>query len=368
MSTLAADLRGETTADRARLADLDAQILDLKRSLSALRSQRQPVFERLDAYRYPVLTLPNEIITEIFLYFVPILPVCAPLMGLHSPILLTQICREWRQIALGTPNLWCTIELSDEIPWEQQKTLVDMWLSKSGCSPLSFYFDESAMHSDNVTDTLSVLLSHRARWQNSHLYLSRAHLPIIEGPLPLLRSLDLLLVDTGPLPPNVSLCDAPLLRTVFLNSTAAAILMLPWVQLTSLTLRWLYPHNCVPILQHASSLVHYELVFVPDDTPELIPDISLPSLHSLTLDGYSRTEYLQTLIVPALRTLRISEPFLAPGGINTLARFTSKSRCQLHELCIIDREVGSKDSYREAFPLTQKFFHVTTANAIILQD
>ncbi|KAJ7769251.1 hypothetical protein B0H14DRAFT_3509476 [Mycena olivaceomarginata] len=76
MSTLA--------ADRARLADLDAQILDLERSLSALRSQRQPVFERLSACTYPVLTLPNEITTEIFIHFLPNYPSCPPLTALVS--------------------------------------------------------------------------------------------------------------------------------------------------------------------------------------------------------------------------------------------------------------------------------------------
>jgi hypothetical protein len=175
----------------------------------ALRSQRQPVFERLSAYRYQVLTLLSEIIAEIFLHFLPIFPICAPLTGLNLPILLTQICRGWRQIALGTPRLWCTIELSDEIPWKQQKTLVDMWLSRSGCSPLSLNFDESAIHPDDVTDAFSVLFLHRERWQNSHLNLSRAHFPMIDGPLPLLCSLHLSLAHIGLVSPNVTFRDVP---------------------------------------------------------------------------------------------------------------------------------------------------------------
>ncbi|KAJ7769246.1 hypothetical protein B0H14DRAFT_2402504 [Mycena olivaceomarginata] len=114
-------------------------------------------------YRYPVLMLPSENVAEIFLHFLPIFPICAPLTGLNSPILLTQICRGWRQIALGTPRLWCMIELFNEIPWKQQKTLVDMWLSRTSCSLLSLNFDESAIHLDNVTDTLSVLFQHAGR-------------------------------------------------------------------------------------------------------------------------------------------------------------------------------------------------------------
>lgn len=50
--------------DRARIADLEAQILDLE-------TQKAVVQERLDAYKYPVSTLPNEIISEIVVHFLP---------------------------------------------------------------------------------------------------------------------------------------------------------------------------------------------------------------------------------------------------------------------------------------------------------
>jgi hypothetical protein len=66
-------------ADRTRVADIEAQILDLERSLSTLRNEKALVQERLDAYKYPVLTLPNEIISEIFIHFLPTNPLCPPL-------------------------------------------------------------------------------------------------------------------------------------------------------------------------------------------------------------------------------------------------------------------------------------------------
>jgi hypothetical protein len=39
-------------ADRARVADLDAQISFLERSLSQLQSEKQLVLERLYSYKY----------------------------------------------------------------------------------------------------------------------------------------------------------------------------------------------------------------------------------------------------------------------------------------------------------------------------
>jgi hypothetical protein len=68
----------ERELDRARLADLECSISEL-----------QLVLGRLDCYKYPVLTLPNEITTEIFIRFLPIYPSCPQLTGLESPTLLT---------------------------------------------------------------------------------------------------------------------------------------------------------------------------------------------------------------------------------------------------------------------------------------
>jgi hypothetical protein len=69
--------------------------------------------------------------------------------------------------------------------------------------------------------------------------------------------------------------------------------------------------------------VHCELNFVNESVDT--PDITLPSLQSLTLTGRSVTGYLETLIVPALLELKIPESFLGPNSIDTLTSFMSKS-------------------------------------------
>ncbi|KAJ7864883.1 hypothetical protein B0H13DRAFT_2671116 [Mycena leptocephala] len=64
-------------ADRARIAALAARIEHLERSLAALRTEKALAEKPLDDYKYPVLTLPNEIISEIFLHFLPNYPSAA---------------------------------------------------------------------------------------------------------------------------------------------------------------------------------------------------------------------------------------------------------------------------------------------------
>ncbi|KAJ7108128.1 hypothetical protein C8R44DRAFT_585533, partial [Mycena epipterygia] len=54
---------------------------------------------------YPVITLPNEMTSRIFLYCIP--TQSAEHHSIHTaPLLLIQICRHWRDIALSTSELW----------------------------------------------------------------------------------------------------------------------------------------------------------------------------------------------------------------------------------------------------------------------
>ncbi|KAJ7859530.1 hypothetical protein B0H14DRAFT_2506674 [Mycena olivaceomarginata] len=348
MSTLA--------ADRARLADLDAQILDLERSLLALRSQRQPVFERLSAYTYPVLTLPNEITTEIFIHFLPNYPSGPPLTGPESPTLLAQICREWRDIALATPALWRAIALSDSpIPFEHQVHLCNLWLSRSQCSPLSLdLYGYHASHPLHMTELVSALVSHRQRWErlifNDFLL---SHLLAMDGPMPLLRTLE---VYTDDLDIQVSFLEAPLLRTVVLWGAATETVALPWAQLTSLTLSHVSSQSCALILRQTSNLVRCALEFRERPKAVDLLDVTLPYLHSLTLDGPDSEEYLETFIVPALCNLRILNSYLELEYIPTLAAFVAKSGCKLQNLRITYADSAFEHYFRKEFQATTVSF------------
>ncbi|KAF7367571.1 F-box domain-containing protein [Mycena sanguinolenta] len=343
--------------DRARVADLDAEILVLERSLSALRSQRARVQERLEAYKYPVLTLPNEIIAEIFThYWTPIHPLFPRFTGLYSPTLLTQICHKWRGIALETPRLWRAISLPDaNIPLEKQSGLTDAWLSRSRGCPISLQFDPALVEGELGTEIPTAIVPYRARLEQ--LVINRASLPQLrtfDGPMPILRHLELLLYDLNLLATKISFCEAPLLRTVLLNADAVQNTIMPWAQLTSLALHGLFPRECAPILQQTSNLVHCELALVEDLRDEDIPDVTLLTLESLTLthivEDHSVTGYLQTLTVPVLHSLRVPESFLGPNSIDTLKSFVSKSGCNLQELCITGTSSGFDSPYHAAFP------------------
>ncbi|KAJ7932351.1 hypothetical protein B0H13DRAFT_1701263 [Mycena leptocephala] len=342
-------------ADRARVADLEAQILHLERSLSALREEKILAQERLNSYKYPVLELPNEIVSDIFMHFLPPYPRYPPLAGLLSPTLLTHICRTWREIALSTPALWSAIgTYGSGIPLKQKTHLFDLWLKRSRFCPLSLQIGGVT----NIDEILAAVVPHRARWEHLDLYLAPFHLPIIDGPMPLLRHLHLSL-DEFPATDVLTFRDTPLLRSVILNVISLKVI-LPWAQLTSLTLLDVYPGACVPVLQKTSNLTRCELeVFFDRENDRPGPDITLPYLESLSIDQCGATpvtDFLETFIVPALRRLKIPEEFLGPSPLDSLAGFISKSGCKLEEVYISsDQRLLRQDSYCQAFPSIHKF-------------
>ncbi|KAJ7161199.1 hypothetical protein C8R46DRAFT_1285293 [Mycena filopes] len=312
--------------ERNRAAELDAQILDLECALSALRAQRILVQEQLDSYKYPVLTLPNEIVSEMFVHFLPIYPECPPLTGILSPTNLTGICRKLREVALATPALWRAIRLSveDDDLFDWQRSEFDAWLVRSGCTPLSVelrdWWDRE--------DVISFLPSHCARWE--FLKISDwAHIPFTDAPMPLLRHLDIL-TDGDEVFGTIVFPEAPLLRSVIIDANVVALtLILPWAQLTSLQLNRVYPAECVPILQQTPNWVHCQFSLVAaGDTPW--PDMMLMRLESLIFsdNGDTVEGYFEIFSVPSLRKLHIPERCLQTP-IDSLTSFMSNSGCKL---------------------------------------
>ncbi|KAJ7140755.1 hypothetical protein C8R44DRAFT_530102, partial [Mycena epipterygia] len=54
---------------------------------------------------YPVLTLPDDITSRIFVECLPTHGRVRP-SPRNAPLILSQICRQWREIALSISDLW----------------------------------------------------------------------------------------------------------------------------------------------------------------------------------------------------------------------------------------------------------------------
>ncbi|KAF8218302.1 hypothetical protein K438DRAFT_1796646 [Mycena galopus ATCC 62051] len=340
-------------ADRHCIAQIEAQIEALKRSIQALEATKLRVQERLHSYAYPVLTLPNEIISEIFIRFLPVYPAPPPLIGLLSPTLLTHICRRWREVALGTPALWRAISYPRREDQGPLLHILESWLSRSGCLPLSFLME--GIWGSLSKKSFETLVFHRARWEYIALGISESDILTVQGAMPLLQQLTIQAWADPTRPPSpIGFQETPRLRSVTLWQLSSSTDVLPWSQLTSLTL--IYDLiECSAVLQHAINLIHCHLVALPDVGTISVPDVLLPRLESLVLTQLEAgddapTHYLETLITPALRTLEVSEVFLQPDPVDSLELFIEASGCRLQKLCITGniRSI-SEVEYRSVF-------------------
>ncbi|KAJ6483926.1 hypothetical protein C8R45DRAFT_780992, partial [Mycena sanguinolenta] len=322
-----------------------AQIAELAPTLSALRAEEARVQKRLDAFKYPVLTLPNEITSEIFILLLPVYPATPPLTGFASPTSLTHVCRKWREIAVATPVLWRAIQFLDLIPPMETRRISTVWIQRSKSCPLSIHID---VDEPSVLDEIfkKPLTMAPARWEHLQLRVPDSFLAKITNiSMPLLRSLNFVstsTLDSG----SLTFCDVPQLSTVILRCDAVSKINLPWIHLTRLTLLFVTIKDSLRILAQTRNLVRCGLILDNDYDYERELDgfaasgIILPCLQTLTMeDEYGEPSepmggILEYLVAPSLRKLVLLEGFLGRKPIHGLKSFISKSGCSLQEVNI----------------------------------
>ncbi|KAJ7890259.1 hypothetical protein B0H13DRAFT_1719999 [Mycena leptocephala] len=317
-----------------------------------------------DTRTYPVLTLPPEIVSEIFVNFLPSYPDCPPHFGLFSPLLLCRICQQWRKIAISTPALWRAIPI-DIIPQDDSKTLskklelLETWLKRSGSCPLSLKLTQIMYPTPQhlVPQLLQAAMAHCQRWEHVAILMPFEQLHLIEGEMPLLKHLTF-----GPSnfphgdPDTVTLFDqAPqLTRVILANFFLKSAMSLPWAQLTHITARCLYEYECTAIIRDAPRLVACTLsVCLSDDDTDVGPAVPAHAhLRDLLLlvDDFDLDArvwmVLDCLTLPALRMLQVTEPCIT---LDTLTAFVTRSQCTL-EVLQVKNATLPEAVFREALP------------------
>ncbi|KAJ7121041.1 hypothetical protein C8R44DRAFT_171487 [Mycena epipterygia] len=348
-------MHAASVGDSARISELQSPA-----ALLHERDQRQDL-EELDAYAYPILTLPNEITSEIFTHFLPPFPERSTPVGLLSPLILSHVCRQWRDAAISTPTLWNAIELILVNPnrRQQQFCLLKTWLSRSGNCPLSISLQRPLLEAnDDIPSTVAfveAIIHHTPRWYDMKLQLPYEELHLIEGPMPLLRTLELgstEFTDAILVPPPVVLFDqAPNLKDVVLCLYFNPFcITLPWDQITTLSAT-LFDTEVVEILRHALNLEECSVWLYPsfefiDPIPPLVHLRSLYILNESDCGGDTE-DLFAALVLPSLQTLKICEPLLGGNPVNALSSLCPQNVQRIEVVCA---RIGSEDQYNTIFP------------------
>ncbi|KAJ7094374.1 hypothetical protein C8R44DRAFT_749557 [Mycena epipterygia] len=325
MSVANADLR-------TRLAEVDALISQTRQRLQELEDIRRPIQCQLDGVVYPVLTLPDEITSEIFFQCLPPSPVFSELEfqtqfgpdALEAPLLLLHVCSEWRSIAIATPSLWVCLHLDlGELPdylisaSDLEEFIAD-WFGRAGSCPLSFSLHGCPDLEGFGLQTLrAAFLRHAPLLQSVSLQVEYQHVSKLEdiGPFPLLQTLAIVLpyLDDESQEPSLTFPryfrHAPRLEQVFLGENAIpSMFSFPSEALSKLTCQSLPGDEFLFIMDTAPSLTEFTCSVEPDSlfAYEHEGAVIHEGLQTLRLVDHSSTDFLRNLRLPSLQNLYLS--------------------------------------------------------------
>ncbi|KAJ7186379.1 hypothetical protein C8R46DRAFT_1341827 [Mycena filopes] len=308
----------------------------------------------------PIPNLPPEIASEIFLHFLPVYPECPPPSGSTSPVLLPQICRHWREIALSTPRLWRAIKIVIRVSGGKYPQALDRlttWLARSAESPLSLHI-QMARNFSFLRLFVHEFVPHRHRLEYLVVEGPFKLFSSLRGDMPLLQSLTLTCPNhSSREPPTDIFSGTPKLMDVVLCTFDKRVMLLPLAQLTSLSVEFVSPPECTEILRIAVNLVRCTFTIYTDREETNTPDPVIPVHHHrlrhLTfrpVDGQVIDGLLRVLTLPGLQTLKI---YKYGFTLTALAALLAHSQCTLLELRVTHvgfTEVTSEATYREALP------------------
>ncbi|KAJ6577477.1 hypothetical protein B0H19DRAFT_1120102 [Mycena capillaripes] len=286
--------------------------------------------------------LPPEITSEFFLRCLPPEKEWNTAKADEPSIVLSHVCRAWREIAISTPALWATIEFP--VSYMRNPELFETWLMRAGrsvsakispwtaLSPavLNTFIERSPkIKVLELLDTDLVTLRQMDEAYSAWNFFSLQKLTIK------LASANELGVS---LPFSVeAFTGAPLLREVWFAIAPPSLISLPGHQLTKFTGAHYTADECLTMLRLTPNLI--ECAFSPYPGTENI-DANYMLIHSnltsLTLfevapEHVCGTDIIEFLTLPALQSLHILDCEFDDDAFNA---FLSRSSPPLHEFSI----------------------------------
>ncbi|KAJ7457590.1 hypothetical protein B0H11DRAFT_2062728 [Mycena galericulata] len=296
--------------------------------------------------------LPPEIISDVFGLCLSVQVTPAPS---EAPLLLGQVCRRWREIALSTPRLWNEIFLFDP-HCPSICSLLEVWLSRAHDCPLHIslmWAQHSAVDSPS-TAVWDVVTRFSGQLESLGIDLpfhELRQLEFLRGRVPSLKYLTLTAASSRRVPQDPR-NSPPFTITIFeqapklisfnwKNLTSHTITLgIPWSQLKSLALLGVNEAECLWILKKAVNLTEcawgtLDTIQSPGKLTRIAPMRSLRSLHL-------RSGSLPVALLPALAVPRLCELTLSIHApqVPDFRAFLSRTGCRLRYLSLQAEMMG----------------------------
>ncbi|KAJ7253522.1 hypothetical protein C8J57DRAFT_626003 [Mycena rebaudengoi] len=333
---------------------LSGEIKAMGSTISDLTDQCRRLRETIEAHEALMSLarrLPEDVLQEIFRACLP--STGNPVMSSRvAPLLLTQVCANWRKIALCTPQLWAGLHVvvPNVSRLRQVTGAAETWLARSGALPLSITVAVSRAcepASDNIATMIDVLRTYSRRWKRIKITLSPR---TILTPLTNLHVSDVPILETitftsfgggtwqnANLPLEIpwrrfNFLRAPTIRRASFASLGGNLctLPLPWAYLRSLSLTggdvkesssfYLTSGAALSILRQCRDLQVCTVCISPDHSPiandDAVlkqPSFTLRYLTRFTVDNREHSQlnaiaFFEGLRIPALKRFAYRGP------------------------------------------------------------
>ncbi|KAJ3755998.1 hypothetical protein EV360DRAFT_72372 [Lentinula raphanica] len=160
------------------LTDLDSDISRMRAVLDGLCARRSQVQEFVDVHRAlmaPIRRIPAETLADIFGHCLS--TERYPIRSLmEAPLLLTMVCRQWREVAITHPPLWSALHIhvalrvacdAEELALRQGG--VHQWIARAGALPLSLSLSLEGRIHTSALNFLTTLMDLSPRLENFDL-------------------------------------------------------------------------------------------------------------------------------------------------------------------------------------------------------
>lgn len=228
----------------------------------------------------------------------------------QPPLLLGRVCSDWRFAATDTPQLWNSISFGKNghrLTKEHVSAIFESWIGRSGSLPLRIKLVGLQTASREHAVTLLLPLTpriHTLHTSLSHFMLGR----ILGSDVSQLASLTLL-AAADPKPTVVSDTAVNLRSVTMLYLMEMRLTVLPWQQLTELTVKDYVAYNeCFAIFEQCRQLLRLSLRYIrgSHDTEITRSRVTLPHLIALALSTNADPDpLLDNLTLPALQEIAL---------------------------------------------------------------
>ncbi|KAI0760711.1 hypothetical protein C8Q74DRAFT_1298391 [Fomes fomentarius] len=290
-------------------------------SLSCIRAR----IEALSTFLLPVLRLPPEVLVLIFKAGSR-MPQDDPILGPSTPrpfpLVVAAVSRQWRDIAINTPDLWTNIAIRHPRPYGW----VPLCLERSCGQPIDITIDcrSNLLTAPVVDHLLSRFMPHVGRWRRFALMTSdpatiyAVGLKLANACAPMLRHLQLSLSGSSGnqevILPKILQGGARTLSSVRFDSLSTPWDAPPLVSLTCLDLRWLWHQTRLQYEQFRGVLASSPNIralilrgtYIHLHAGRAYPPLAIPTLRYLELSGDHVCRMSSLLSTPGLVELTLA--------------------------------------------------------------